>query len=81
MKRVSFCPLALLIGVAAEGEAEPALVRAAQEQLGKRKVAMCAYRCVSPLLSAAPFLAPPPPAPASRRANLYPAHTASRRRR
>ncbi|GAA5947846.1 hypothetical protein JCM3775_003279 [Rhodotorula graminis] len=47
-RRVSFCPLALLIDVAAEGEPEPALVKAAQEQLGKRKVALHAYSFEAP---------------------------------
>ncbi|GAA5840406.1 hypothetical protein JCM9279_007317 [Rhodotorula babjevae] len=47
-RRVSFCPLALLIDVAAEGEPEPALVKAAQEQLGKRKVALRAYNFDAP---------------------------------
>ncbi|GAA5899697.1 hypothetical protein JCM8208_004537 [Rhodotorula glutinis] len=47
-RRVSFCPLALLIDVAAEGEPEPALVKAAQEQLGKRKVGLCAYSFEAP---------------------------------
>ncbi|GAA6057888.1 hypothetical protein JCM3770_001819 [Rhodotorula araucariae] len=47
-KRVSFCPLALLIGVAAEGETEPALVKAAQEQLGRRRVAIQTYSFEAP---------------------------------
>ncbi|BGP42142.1 hypothetical protein JCM10450v2_006229 [Rhodotorula kratochvilovae] len=47
-KRVSFCPLALLIGVAADGETEPALVKAAQEHLGRRKVAIHTYSFEAP---------------------------------
>ncbi|GAA5823325.1 hypothetical protein JCM11251_007567 [Rhodosporidiobolus azoricus] len=51
-KRVSFCPLALLIGVAGEGEVEQAMVQAAQQQMGRRKVAVRTYSCV--LFSPAP---------------------------
>ncbi|GAA6007206.1 uncharacterized protein JCM10292_003944 [Rhodotorula paludigena] len=47
-KRVSFCPLALLIGVAGEGETDPALLLAAQQQRGRRRVAVRTFSFEAP---------------------------------
>ncbi|GAA5856976.1 hypothetical protein JCM8547_008493 [Rhodosporidiobolus lusitaniae] len=55
-RRVSFCPLALLIGVAGDGEVEQAMVQAQHQQLGRRKVAVRTLRC-APLFR---FHKPPP---------------------
>ncbi|GAA6010576.1 hypothetical protein JCM10207_007746 [Rhodosporidiobolus poonsookiae] len=49
-KAVSFCPFALLIGVAADGEVEQAMAAARAQQLGKRKMAMRAYSIEAPNL-------------------------------
>ncbi|GAA5973412.1 hypothetical protein JCM11641_006447 [Rhodosporidiobolus odoratus] len=50
IKRVSFCPLALLIDVAGDGEIEQAMVQAQQQALGKRKVAVRTYSIEAPNL-------------------------------
>ncbi|GAA6025177.1 hypothetical protein JCM10207_008586 [Rhodosporidiobolus poonsookiae] len=49
-KAVLFCPFALLIGVAADGEVEQAMAAARAQQLGKRKMAMRAYSIEAPNL-------------------------------
>ncbi|BGP18378.1 hypothetical protein JCM10213_005993 [Rhodosporidiobolus nylandii] len=49
-KRVSFCPLALLIGVAGDGEIEEAMQEAQRQQLGRRKVAVRTYSIEAPNL-------------------------------
>ncbi|GAA5932553.1 hypothetical protein JCM1841_004311 [Sporobolomyces salmonicolor] len=49
-KHVSFCPLALLIGVASDGEVEMPMVQAAQRDLGRLGLAVRTYSLEAPNL-------------------------------
>ncbi|GAA6063101.1 hypothetical protein JCM10212_003299 [Sporobolomyces blumeae] len=52
-KKVSFCPLALLIEVAPDGEGEPALMMGHKRDQGKKQLAVRTYSVETPSLSGA----------------------------